>query len=314
VATDETPVAPVVAAVPVRWLAPSAPWAAQVAATPTASRFVAGLALRGALTYDDRALDGGSLREEWEAVLVPIGAGFDPLALHVVDHDDRDFLPEAPAGARYVLPGLDLGAKGSVEKLRKAVVDHLVAARPLSVSVNKALKLASRPGESAEAFALRCGEAADAAADDDAAVLRTKYEARLRREQDQVTAAAGKVARAESAVNTNRSSELIDGAGSILGSLFGGRKRAGSIAASVSRASDRRRRSAAAEDRLDETRDRLADAQGDIVELEAELAAELTDIVHAWREKAAAIERLDIPLERSDVAVSAACVLWIPMG
>jgi hypothetical protein len=312
-AADETPVAPVVADVPVRWMAPSAPWAAQVGADPMGSRFTAALAVRGTLTYDDRAIEGGAHREEWEAVVVPLGVGFDPATVHVVDHDDRDFLPAAPAGARYVLGELDLSRKGVLEGIRRATVDHLVASRSLAVSVNRPLKLASRPGETAEAFAARCDELAQDRADAAAAELRTKYEARLRRERDQAAAAADRVERAESKVNANRSSELIDGAGSLLGSLFGGRRRAGSIASSVSKAAGRRRRSAEAEGRLGDTRNRLAEEQEDIAAVEAELAAELTDVVNEWHEKAVAIERVDVPLEKSDVAISATCLLWIPM-
>jgi hypothetical protein len=253
-------------------------------------------------------------REEWEAVLLPVGAGFDPLRMHVVDHDDRDLLDVAPTGARYVLPEVDLGAKRTVEDLRRAVVEHLVAARPLEVSVNKALGLASRPGETAEAFAARCVAVADDEADRQAAELRTRYEARMRRERDQASAAAGRVERAEASVNAKRSNELVDGAGSVLGALFGGRRRAGSIARSVSKASRARQSSAEADARLGDARDRLADQQDDITELEADLAAELTDLVGAWREKAAAVEQVRVPLERSDVAISATCVLWVPMG
>jgi hypothetical protein len=313
-ADDATTVAPVVADTPVRWLAPSAPWAAGVGAVPTGTRFAAALALRGSLTYDDRAIEGGAHREEWEAVLLPLDVGFDPARLHVVDHDDRDFLPVAPAGATYVLPPVDLGAKGAVEKLRRAVIDHLVAARPLTVSVNRELKLASRPGEAPEAFAARCTAAAEDGADAEAAALRKKYEVKLRREHDQVAAAADKVTRAESKVNSSRSSELVDGAGSLLGALFGGRRRAGSIAGSMSKAATRRRQAAEAEGRLSESRNRLEEQQSDIVELEADLAAELTEIVGRWQAKAAACEQVDVPLEKSDVAVTAACVLWVPVG
>jgi hypothetical protein len=315
VASDDTPVAPpVTPELPVRWLAPSAPWAASVGCSPTSTRFVAGLALRGTLTYDDRALEAGSHQEEWEAVLTPLGPILDPAAVHLVDHDDRDFLAEAPAGAQYVLPDVDLAAKAPIERLRKAVVDHLVTHRPLQVSVNRELKLASRPGETAEAFAARCLAAADDRADADAAELRRRYQAKLSREQDQVVAAAERVSRAESSVNSSRSSELVDGAGSILGSLFGGRKRAGTIARSVSRAATRRRRSNEAEDRLDDHRHRLAREQDDVVEVEAELAAELVDLVNRWHVAAAAIEVVPVPLEKSDVAIAATCLLWLPVA
>jgi hypothetical protein len=315
VSPDSTSVAPAVADAVVRWLAPSAPWAADVGAAPTGTRYVAALALRGSLTYDDRAIEGGAHREEWEAVLLPLDVGFDPARLHVVDHDDRDLLPAAPApGATYELPPVDLAAKGTVERLRRAVVDHLVAARPLRVSVNKELKLASRPGEAPEAFAARCTALAEDRADEEAAALRKRYEVKLRREHDQVAAAADKVTRAESKVNSSRSSELVDGAGSLLGALFGGRRRAGSIAGSMSKAATRRRQAAEAEGRLSESRNRLEEQQADIVELEGDLAAELTDIVSRWQARAAAVEQVDVPLEKSDVAVTATCVLWVPMG
>jgi hypothetical protein len=311
--SDDTPVAPpVTPELPVRWMAPSAPWAPALGLAPTATRFVAGLALRGTLTYDDRVLEAGSHQEEWEAVLTPLGPILDPATLHVVDHDDRDFLTEAPAGAQYELPDLDLAAKAPIERLRKAVVDHLVAQRPLQVSVNRELKLASRPGEAPEAFAARCLAAAEDKADADAAELRRKYQAKLAREHDQVVAAAERVSRAESSVNSSRSTELVDGAGSILGSLFGGRKRAGTIARSVSRAATRRRRSNEAEERLEDHRHRLGREQEDVVEMEAELSAELVQVVNDWHVAAAAIESVPVPLEKSDVAIVAACLLWLP--
>jgi hypothetical protein len=311
---DETPVAPPVAPeLPVRWLAPSAPWAPELGLVPTSTRFAAGLALRGTLTYDDRVLEAGSHQEEWEAILTPLGPLLDAAALHVVDHDDRDFLAEAPAGAQYVLPEVDLAAKAPIERLRKAVVDHLVAQRPLQVSVNRELKLASRPGEAPEAFAARCLAAAEDRADADAAELRRKYQAKLAREQDQVAAAGERVSRAESSVNSSRSSELVDGGASILGSLFGGRRRAGSLARSVSKAASRRRRSNEAEERLDDVRHELARQQADVVELEAELSAELVDVVNRWHVAAAAIEAVPVPLEKSDVTIVAACLLWLPV-
>jgi hypothetical protein len=89
-ATETVPVAPPIADdVPVRWLAPDAPWAAQVGAVPNGAKLAPSLATRVSLLYDDDKLD---LREteEWEAVLFPLGATVDPAASIAVDHDDRD--------------------------------------------------------------------------------------------------------------------------------------------------------------------------------------------------------------------------------
>jgi hypothetical protein len=53
---------------------------------------------------------------------------------------------------------------------------------------------------------------------------------------------------------------------------------------------------------------------GDPVLLEA---ADLTthDVIdEKWAAKAAAIEPIEVPLERSDIRVTARCVVWIPVG
>ena len=306
--------APPTDGVPARWLAPSAPWAASIGSVPTSTSFVAAVALRGSLTYDDRILEGGSHREDFEAVVLPLGAGFDPASLHVVDHDDRDFLLDGPAAATYVVPDDATTSKTAIEALRRAVVDHLLASRTLTVSVNRELKLASRPGEAPEAFAARCLAAAENEADREATELRRRYQTRIRREADQVSTAADRVARAESAVNTQRSNELVDGAGSVLGALFGGRRRAGSIVNSMSHAANRRRRSEAAQDRLEGTRQALSEQQHDVVALETELAGELAELVARWQAAGAAVEQRQVPLEKSDIAVTALCLLWVPVG
>ena len=95
-AADETTVMPTVAdGVPVRYLAPDAPWAAAVDAVAGGTRLQPAAVARVQLRYDDEKADLVH-DEEWEAVLVPLTAMTDPTAAHAVDYDDRDLVTEAP--------------------------------------------------------------------------------------------------------------------------------------------------------------------------------------------------------------------------
>jgi hypothetical protein len=162
--------------VPVRWLAPDAPWAAQVGAVANGTRLAPSLVTRVSLLYDDDKLD---LREteEWEAVLFPLAASVDPAACIVVDHDDRDLRSEAPPSATYVLTDAPIDKKTFFTGAERALVDHLYRTRTMQVMRNPELKLVARVGETPEQFTARCSEAAAEGADRDQVALQTRYEA-----------------------------------------------------------------------------------------------------------------------------------------
>jgi Helicase HerA, central domain len=225
-ATDTVPVTPPIAdGVLVRWLAPDTPWAAQLGAVPNGITLAPSLAMRVTLLYDDAKLD---LREteEWEAVLFPLAATVDPATAIAVDHDERDLRPEAPAGASYVLTDAPLDRKTFFTGVEKALVDHLYRTRTTQVMRNPELKLVVRAGETPEEFAARCSAAADEAADRDQVALQDKYEGRIAKARDALGAAMDRVAQAEAAETTRRQSDMVAGAGSLLGAVLGGRRSA----------------------------------------------------------------------------------------
>ena len=113
-AEDATPVMPTVAeGVAVRWLDPAAPWATQVGAVPTSTRFAAAIVATVDLLFDDTKAD---LRhtEQAECVLFPLGDPPDVASLVAVDHDPRDLRPAAPSDATYELPVAKLSTKAAV--------------------------------------------------------------------------------------------------------------------------------------------------------------------------------------------------------
>ena len=189
-ADDETSVAPAAAAgITVSYLDPAAPWAAQVGATAGVTRLHAFIATRVSLRYDDTAA-GIDEQQEFEALYGPLDGGLDLDAETVVDFDDRDFRPDVPAGATYVLPAAPVAEAKFFAQASKDVQGRLVANRALEIFRNKQLKLASRPDETEDAFLARCDEAGQAKADEEAVKLTKRLEAKKDRLQNALELAA----------------------------------------------------------------------------------------------------------------------------
>jgi hypothetical protein len=311
-APDETSVPPAVAdGVPVLHVDPAAPWAAQVGAAPGGTRLRPALALRLALRYDDAKL-GLDHAEEWEA-LVPLdgAAAVDPAAAVQVDFDDRDFRADAPTGARYVLPAAPVGEAAFFRRAADAVERSLVASRTTTVLRNRELKLASRPGETREAFAARCDEAAQERADEETARIRDRLEGRRERLERALAEARRREAEAAADAEASRRGDLLAGAGAVLGALLGGRSRTRGIDA-LGRAVGGSRGVARAEARARAQREKALDAAGDLEELEREVAEEVAEIAARWDAAAAEVEEVSVRLEAADVHVLRTALVWIP--
>ena len=311
--SEATPVMPSVAeGVPVRWLDPAAPWAAQVGAVPTSTQHAAAVVATVDLLFDDAAAD---LRhtEQAECVLFPVGDPPDVASLLAVDHDPRDLLAVAPPAATYLLPAAKLTTKATFTTVPRAIVDHLLQTRTVDLMVNRSLKLVSRPGEAPAEFAARCEAAADTAADAAAAKLAARYGARIERARAAVATAEDRVRQAEAAQTTRQTDEVMSGAGDLLGAVFGGRGSARSIARKVGSLATRRSRTSEASQRVETAGNRVSEKAQALAVLEADMAEELAAIGADWDAKAAAVEPLEVPLEKSDVRVSSLALVWIPV-
>jgi hypothetical protein len=249
--------------------------------------------------------------EEFEAILFPLTPQPDMAAAHIVDYDDRDFITVGPPGAQYVLGDAPIATKAFFEDVRKGMTDHLFRNRTAQVLRNKPLKLYSRPGETAEQFAVRCDQAADVEADRVAATLQAKYVPRIRRAEDAVNTAIDRTAEARSAETNRQTQEVVSDAGSLLGSLFG-RRSARSIARSAGSAMSRRGQSSAAGKRVETAQNRVQDRQDALQDLHDDLAHDLQEIAADWDAKAALVETMTIPLEKSDIAIEDLALVWVP--
>ncbi len=300
---------PVAAGIEVVYLDPAAPWAANLGADPTGTSFAPAAAVNVQLLYDETRADV-SHNEVYEAVIFPLDGLIDVEDVLSVDHDDRDFQSEAPAGASYQLGNTRLQNKTFWTRLRSDVKNHLAANRSIEIWKCPGLKLYSRVGESEENFRARCEQAADEAADVKVSQLRDKYARRIDRLQDQISSADARVTELQVDVSTRTQTEVMSGVGDLLGGLLKGRV----SSRTLNRAASRRAASKKAQVRLATARQKADAKRKDLIELERDLQDELVSIQQEHDELAAAIETLEIGLEKNDIRVAEAKLVWVPVA
>ncbi|MEO5632970.1 DUF87 domain-containing protein [Gaiella sp.] len=312
-AADESSLAPAAAdGVTVSYVDPGAPWAAQVGAATSAASLHAFVAARVSLRYDDTAA-GIDETQEFEALYGPLDTGFDLDAETVVDFDDRDFRPDAPAGAAYVLPEAPIGEATFFRAAARDVQARLVANRALEISRNRALKLTSRPGETEEAFHERCDEAGQVNADEETVKLTKRLEARKERLENALALAQRRVAELDTQTKSRQANELITGAGAVLGALFGGKRSARSITNAVGSVASKRGQTASSSARKDTAEAKVQQTTDDLAALEQEIIDEVTAIDEKWRAVAEEVEPVAIRLEATDVRVTDVRLVWVPV-
>ena len=312
VAADASPVAPAVAeGVDVAFLDPAAPWSGRVGAAPGGTRLRAFLAARVNVRFDD-ASAGVDEQQEYEALYGPLDDGLDLDAEHAVDYDDRDLGAAAPAGAAYVLPDAAIDKAAFFREAERDIEQRLVDLRALELLRNPELKLVSRPGETPEQFAERCDRAAQEAEDAEAAKIRDKLEAKQDRLEKALELAQRRVEELDTDMRSRQTTELVAGAGEVLGALLGGRRSTRSIAGALGRAASKRGTSAGTAERRKTAQAKVEHARDALTEMELEIAEEVQRIDAEWSEKASATEPVSIRPEATDVRVAKLVLVWVP--
>ena len=312
-AADQTSVAPTAApGITVSYLDPAAPWASQVGAVAGVAPLRAFVATRVALRYDDTAA-GIDEQQEFEALYGPLDGGLDLDAETVVDFDDRDFRLEAPTGAAYVLPSAPIGEARFFAQAGKDVQARIVANRALEVFRNKELKLTSRPGESQDAFLVRCDAAGQERADADTVKLTKRLEAKKDRLENALAISQRRVEELDTQTKSRQANELITGAGAVLGALFGGKRSARSITSAVGSVASKHGQSATSSQRRETAEAKVQQTTDDVAQLEQEILDEVATIDEKWKTVAETIDTVAIRLEATDVQVTDIRLVWVPV-
>ena len=314
--SDETSVMPQVAdGVAVRWVDIASPWLSTVGGDSRGTRLEPAIVARVRMRYDDEKADLVT-DAEYEAVLFPLAATIDASRAIAVDYDDRDLRTSASDTAVYRLSDAPIDAKSTFTRVERDLIDHLVRSQTLEIPVNRDLKLFGRPGEAVEAFQLRCTQAADNEADKATAVLRDKYEAKVKKAQDALATAHDRLNVVKSDHRGRRGEEIIGAAGSILGGLLGGKSRrgAGGMLGKLGGLFGKHQRASTAGERVDAVENKVQSLEQDLHDLEAEAATEIQELSDAWDAKSAGVTTVAVTLERTDVSVAQIVLAWIPVA
>ena len=110
-----------------------------------------------------------------------------------------------------------------------------------------------------------------------------------------------------------RNDELLSTAGSILGSIFGGKRSRTSVLGKLGSAAGKRGRSDAAKERVEAQENKIQHIHHQLEQLEAELTDDVTSIDAKWMGVAKEITPMTVPLERTDVKVTQLALVWIPV-
>lgn len=314
---NESAVAPQIADnVQVRYLDPGVDYSDEIGASATGKRLQAGLAVRVEMLFDDTK---AKLRHEveWEAFITPLDGPIDADDAIEVDYDDRDLTKKEPEGCVYILPDAKIKNKTYFTSAKKAIKDHLYSNEELELFYNSDLKVYSRIGETQEDFEARCEQVADAGADKDAEKLRKVLVKKMERINASIKKAEDKYREIQfdaiSRKQDQRTSQVIDIAGGVLGSLLGGRRSTRSmITSGVRRNQSKGRMAQKAQERLKTAENRYADLVEDREELEAELNDDLMDIQDEWSAKVHEIESVTVGLEKTDITIDDVALVWIP--
>ncbi|NND90138.1 MAG: ATP-binding protein [Granulosicoccus sp.] len=300
----------------VRYLDPSVPYAELLGASADGRRLQAGIAVRVHMLFDDTR---SKLRHEseWEAIITPLEARIDGDDSITVDYDDRDLRRDAPANAIYLLPDAKIQNKTYFRSAQRAIKDHLYRNQELTLFHNASLDAFSRIGESRSEFELRCQTIADEKTDADANRLREVLASKTDRLNDAIQKSEDKLRElqfdAASRKQDQRSSQVLDIAGGILGSLLGGRRSTRSIiTGGIRRSQSKGRMVARAEERLKTAENRYNELLEDRDELEDALSEDLFAIQSEWSDKAGDITPMNIGLEKTDISIDDVSLVWIP--
>jgi hypothetical protein len=217
----------------------------------------------------------------------------------------------------YLLPDARIDTRSYFTAAQSAIKDHLYRNHELELLHNASLKVYSRIGESREDFEKRCQAVADEKTDADASKLRDVLAEKIDRVNDAIQKSEDKLRElqfdAETRKQDQRSTQILDIAGGLLGGLLGGRRSTRSIiTGGIRRSQSKGRMAARAEERLKTAENRYSELLEDRDKLEDELQEDLFQIQTEWSDKAADISTMSVGLEKTDISVDDVVLVWIP--
>jgi hypothetical protein len=184
-----------------------------------------------------------------------------------------------------------LGAR-AVKSLEKTLRDHAMTRARAAVLTNGVLDLVSTPGETPEAFAARCAEAARARAADDEAALVRKHDPKIQKLAAQRDMARAAAAQAET---------LIPPGAGVVNVIFGTRT-------SIDRAEAKRDRAIA---KVEKLREKAHESDAALAEAVAERNAKIAARKAELAQAPSATTQREIVAKKDAFVVEGYAIAWV---
>ncbi len=226
----------------------------------------------------------------------------EPLAIAYRDLSDRAFGDALFAD----VPGSVSNAT-KLKALGKEFSDHLYRNEEIVLSMNPALKVFSKPGETPGDFAPRCRDAARERRDDEVDKLSDSFEKKLDRLRDKRARKERDLIEDEAEYQSRKREELLSAGESVLGVFLGRRS-----SRAVSTAARKRRMTTKAKGDIAETKAELEDVREDIEDLTREMREKAEEITREWDEALEEIEEVKVTPRRADIDVEIVALAWAP--
>ncbi len=220
----------------------------------------------------------------------------------------RDLLDRPAAGA-FFPPEIPAGVASSTrfKTLKKPLSDHLYRNRSITVMVNDAADLSSRPGETLSDFAVRCREAAREERDEALDKLSDRYEKKIDKLRDKIDAKQRDLSEDEAEYASRKREEMISAGESVLGVFLGRRS-----SRAVSTAARKRRMTVKAGADIADTKAKIAGLTEDLADLQREAQEEVEKIRRRWEEELEKVEEVSVTPRRADVSIDTLALAWAP--
>jgi hypothetical protein len=217
-------------------------------------------------------------------------------------------LPDRPSGdARFGEVPSSASTAKKLKRFSKSFSEHLYRHQAITIERNPVVKLHSEPGETADAFRIRCREAAREIRDEQIDKLSDKYEKKLDRVRDKLAKKERDLVEDEAEYEARKREEILSAGESVLGVFLGHRS-----SRAVSTAARKRRMTAKAKADIAETRAMISEIREDLAELEEEFREEADEIGREWEEALDEVEEIRITPRRADIGVELFALAWAP--
>jgi len=215
-----------------------------------------------------------------------------------------ELAPGPPEGATFADLPEAWRTPGAWRAATASLKGHLAAARGLTLHRHAPLGLLSRPDETPEAFADRCRVEAERRGDEEALVLKDRYERRIARLRARAEKELRELESDRQQHEGRKLEEIVSAGETLLGMFMGGRRR------SIAGMSGRRRMTAGSAARVQKSEAEYEAARSELDQMQREAEQELAELDARWDAAALNITQTSIKAKKTAIEVLEVALLW----